>query len=144
MHFIFIRNKSAPIPGRTTSNKAEIVAATCAVESAGKSRQRNVDIETDSKNLCYANKNLDKWKKNNWQNSQGVPLKDREELQRLDRAKQKYPQMNVTTSYVRAHSGNPNNDAADRLARQGTKQAEQNTTFFENITYGIRKMLPWK
>lgn len=86
----------------------------------GTSRLR---INTDSEFLTKSvNDYLPKWKQNNWQKADGNPVVNRNDFQNLDRAMSNNPQMEVTFRHVQAHSGNPGNEAADRLAKQGAKR----------------------
>lgn len=65
---------------------------------------------------------MPKWKENNWQKSDGKPVVNRDDFQNLDRAIQNNPQMDIEFNYIPGHSGNPGNEAADRLAKQGAQR----------------------
>ncbi|HCX66891.1 MAG TPA: ribonuclease HI, partial [Rhodobiaceae bacterium] len=56
------------------------------------------------------------WKKNGWKNAKKEPVKNAELWQRLEKA---IEQHDVSWHWVKGHSGHPENERADALARQG-------------------------
>ena len=56
------------------------------------------------------------WKRNGWRTSNKKPVKNVELWQRLDAAQVRH---SVTWEWVKGHSGHPENERADKLARQG-------------------------
>ena len=99
----------------TTNNRMELKAAIAALEALG--RTSNITIITDSH---YVKKGITDWvhgwKHNGWRTSNKKPVKNVELWQRLDAAQQRH---SVTWKWVKGHAGNPENERADELARQG-------------------------
>ncbi|XP_075221758.1 uncharacterized protein LOC142324724 [Lycorma delicatula] len=112
-------NVSAPVRGRATNNNAEIQAATAAILQASTAGIRHLHIYTDSHFLinCITNW-IYKWKKNNWTNATGRPVINKVELVELDNSINAFMD-SVIWTYVKGHSGDVGNTAADELARQG-------------------------
>ena len=54
------------------------------------------------------------WKKNGWRTADKKPVKNMELWQRLDEARRPHQ---VEWHWVKGHSGHPENERADRLAR---------------------------
>ena len=80
-------NVSAPVEGPATNNNAEIQAAWVALELAAAAGHRRVLIHTDSKFVINcATMWMAKWQKNGWTLSSGGPVKNRTQLEALDRA----------------------------------------------------------
>lgn len=62
------------------------------------------------------------WKKNGWKTSWGGGVKNKElwlELDRNRRALERQLKILVNINWVKGHSGNPGNEAADQLAVAG-------------------------
>ena len=99
----------------TTNNRMELKAAIAALEALG--RTSNITIITDS---IYVKNGITDWvhgwKHNGWRTSNKKPVKNVELWQRLDAAQQRH---SVTWKWVKGHAGNPENERADELARQG-------------------------
>ena len=99
----------------TTNNRMELKAAIAALEALG--RTSNITIITDSN---YVKNGITDWvhgwKHNGWRTSNKKPVKNVELWQRLDAAQQRH---SVTWKWVKGHAGNPENERADELARQG-------------------------
>lgn len=91
---------------------------------------RQIRINTDSEILKRAATEwMPKWKQNDWHKSDGRPVVNREDFQKLDRAMNNNPNMDIRFKHVSGHSGNPNNDAADRLAKQGAQHYNSNRRY---------------
>ena len=106
----------------TTNNRMELKAAIAALEALG--RTSNITIITDSNYV----KNgitvwMQGWKCNGWRTSNKKPVKNVELWQRLDAAQQLH---SVTWKWVKGHAGNPENERADELARQGMEPFKPN------------------
>uniref|UniRef100_T1JD66 ribonuclease H n=1 Tax=Strigamia maritima TaxID=126957 RepID=T1JD66_STRMM len=113
-------NVSEPLQGRQTNNSAEIRAATRAISQARDSGYREVTVNTDSRFLIDSTtKWMDKWEQNDWRTASGGHVKNRADFEALNDASSG---MRVNYKHVPSHSGNPGNEAADRLARQGTSR----------------------
>jgi ribonuclease HI len=59
------------------------------------------------------------WQKNNWRTSNKKPVKNEDLWKILWPLTQKH---NVTWHWVKGHAGNPDNERADELARQGAQE----------------------
>lgn len=82
----------------------------------------NVIITTDSQYLLNGmTKWIHSWKKKNWKNSQKKDVLNKDLWQRLDKLAHKH---NIEWHWVRGHTGHPENERCDELARQAiTDQA---------------------
>jgi ribonuclease HI len=99
----------------TTNNKMELQAA---VEALSRTPERStVEVHTDSQ---YVQKGITEWiqgwRRKGWRTAAGNPVKNADRWRVLDQLAQK---RNVTWTWVRGHSGDPGNEAADALANQG-------------------------
>lgn len=99
----------------TTNNRMELMAAIQGLESL--KRDMKVRVHTDSN---YVKDGITKWihgwKKNGWKNAKKEPVKNAELWQRLEKAIERH---DVSWHWVKGHSGHPENERADALARQG-------------------------
>lgn len=97
----------------TTNNRMELMAVICALE--GLSRDCPVLIHTDS---TYVMKGmtewLPSWKARNWKTASKQPVKNVDLWQRLEEAVERH---RVEWKWVKGHSGVPENERADELAR---------------------------
>lgn len=102
---------------QTTNNRMELLAAINALEHL--SRPSAVTIVTDS---AYVKNGVTQWihgwKRNGWKTAGRKPVKNAELWQRLDAAQQRHE---VTWQWVKGHAGHPENERADKLAREGMK-----------------------
>ncbi len=100
---------------QTTNNRMELMAAISALEALKKPSK--LTIVTDSN---YVKDGITKWihgwKKNGWRNAAKKPVKNAELWQRLDAATHRH---DITWEWIRGHTGHPENERADELARQG-------------------------
>lgn len=98
-------------------------AATRAINDAGRFGYENIRINTDSQFVAKsADRWMHTWKQNGWHKSDGKPVVNRDDFQRLDAAMTNNPRVNVEWRHVQGHSGDPNNEAADRLAKEGAQR----------------------
>jgi ribonuclease HI len=99
----------------TTNNRMELMAAIMGLEYL--KRGMGVDLFTDS---TYVRDGITKWilnwKKNGWRTVAKKPVKNEDLWKRLDAALAPH---DVEWYWVKGHSGNPKNERADELARQG-------------------------
>jgi ribonuclease HI len=99
----------------TTNNRMELMAAIMGLEYL--KRGMGVDLFTDS---TYVRDGITKWilnwKKNGWRTAAKKPVKNEDLWKRLDAALAPHY---VEWYWVKGHSGNPENERADELARQG-------------------------
>lgn len=102
----------------TTNNRMELLAAIQALDSL--SECCAVVLHTDS---TYVMQGLTQWmpawKARGWRTSDRKPVKNQDLWQRLDAAAQRHK---IDWRWVKGHSGNEGNEAADRLANQGVDE----------------------
>ncbi len=99
----------------TTNNRMELLAAIHALEALRRSSR--LTLVTDSaymKNGVTAW--MPGWKAKGWRTSTGTPVKNMDLWQRLDAARSVH---DVQWTWVKGHAGHPENERADKLARQG-------------------------
>ena len=98
---------------QTTNNRMELMAVIQALEAL--KRPCNITIHTDS---TYVMKGmtewLPQWKKRDWKTAARKPVKNVDLWQRLEQA---ISQHDVKWVWVKGHSGVPENERADELAR---------------------------
>ena len=98
----------------TTNNRMELMAVIRALEAL--KRPCNITIHTDS---TYVMKGmtewLPQWKQRNWLTAAKKPVKNVELWQRMEKAIDSHK---VDWKWVKGHSGVPENERADELARQ--------------------------
>ena len=98
----------------TTNNRMEMMAAIRALESL--KREVRVDLYTDSTYLRDGiTKWLPAWKTNGWKTAARKPVKNQDLWQQLEAALADH---DVSWHWVKGHSGHPENERADELARQ--------------------------
>jgi ribonuclease HI len=99
----------------TTNNRMEVMAAIGALEAL--KRPCQVNLHTDS---VYLRDGITKWiinwKRNGWRTAAKKPVKNVDLWMRLEEAMARHQ---VSWHWVKGHAGNPGNEAADALARQG-------------------------
>ena len=99
----------------TTNNRMELTAAIEALQTL--ERESKITLITDS---VYVKDGITKWlwgwKKNGWRTAAKKPVKNAELWQKLDAAQARHQ---VTWQWVKGHAGQPENERADTLARQG-------------------------
>jgi ribonuclease HI len=97
----------------TTNNRMEMMAAIMGLEAL--KRPCTVHLYTDS---IYLRDGVTKWihgwKKNGWRTADKKPVKNIDLWQRLDTARTAHQ---VDWRWVKGHSGHPENERADQLAR---------------------------
>jgi ribonuclease HI len=98
---------------QTTNNRMELQAAIAALETL--KRPMTVRLHTDS---AYLRNGvtlwLPKWKATGWQTADKKPVKNQDLWRALDAALGRH---RVEWHWVKGHSGHPENDRADELAR---------------------------
>jgi len=97
----------------TTNNRMELMAAIVALETLTEGCA--VTLHTDSQ---YVRQGITEWMpawiRRNWRNSAGQPVKNRDLWERLAAA---CPRHSIDWCWVKGHSGHPENDRVDELAR---------------------------
>jgi len=100
---------------QTTNNRMELLAAIEGLEAL--SRGCAVDLHTDSQYLRNGILSwIHGWKRNGWRTADKKPVKNEDLWKRLDAAIERH---DVTWHWVKGHAGEPLNEEADLLARQG-------------------------
>ena len=101
--------------GETTNNRMELMAAIQALEALN--RPSRVRLHTDSNYVKEGITSwIHNWKKKGWKTSKRKPVKNVDLWQRLDAALGRHE---VDWRWVRGHTGHPDNERADALARRG-------------------------
>ena len=99
----------------TTNKRMELIAAISCLESLDK--PTTLTLFTDSNYVKGGITDwMTTWKKNDWKTTSKKLVKNVDLWKRLDQARLKH---NVTWKWVKGHSGHPENERADELARQG-------------------------
>jgi ribonuclease HI len=102
----------------TTNNRMELTAAIRSLESLKGPCQ--VILTTDSQ---YVRDGITRWiagwKRRGWKTAERKPVKNEDLWRRLD---QLNAQHRVQWRWVRGHSGHPENERADQLARKGAEE----------------------
>jgi len=111
------RNVSARLTDKQTNNRAEMKAILTVLSTVGFGQ--DVEIRSDSM-LCIntITKWMKWWKKRGWKKKDGKVPKNLDLIQEADRLMDVRRGRTVFT-YVKGHSGDPGNEAADRLAVAG-------------------------
>jgi len=111
----------------TTNNRMEMLACIKGLQTLTEPCQ--VDLTTDSQYVRQGiTKWIHNWKKRGWKTAAKAPVKNVDLWKALDGAQEKHK---VTWHWVKGHSGHPENERCDDLARQA---AEDNPTQ-EDIGY---------
>lgn len=99
----------------TTNNQMELTAAIEGLKSL--KGPCHVTLYTDS---TYVKDGITKWihnwKRNGWRTANRKPVKNADLWQALDKEVENH---NITWKWVKGHAGDPGNEKADELARQG-------------------------
>ncbi|QOW18966.1 ribonuclease HI [Lysobacter ciconiae] len=97
----------------TTNNRMELMATICALEALRESC--TVTLHTDSQ---YVRQGITTWMANwmrrGWKTAGGAPVKNRDLWERLDLATKNH---RIDWRWVKGHSGDPDNERVDVLAR---------------------------
>ena len=97
----------------TTNNRMELMGAIMALEAV--SEPCRIVLHTDSQ---YVRQGITEWMANwvrrNWKTAGGDPVKNRDLWERLHAANQRHK---VEWRWVKGHSGDPDNERVDVLAR---------------------------
>ena len=101
--------------GETTNNRMEMLAAVQAFQALKKPTR--VRLHTDSTYLKDGiTKWINNWKRNGWRTAAKKPVKNADLWQLLEEVMEPH---DVEWHWVKGHSGHPENERADELARQG-------------------------
>lgn len=99
---------------RTTNNRMELYAAIMALEAL--TRPCTVDLYTDSRYVRDAVEKrwLSAWRRKGWKKADGKPVLNRDLWERFVGL---YERHHMRLHWVEGHSGHPENEAVDSLAR---------------------------
>ncbi len=105
----------------TTNNRMELLAPIKALNLLTKPCK--VILTTDSQYVKNGiNQWIHNWRRNGWQTSNKKPVKNADLWQLLDAAVAPH---NIDWRWVKGHSGHPENERCDDLAREAAEQAQQ-------------------
>lgn len=111
----------------TTNNRMELLAAVVSLESL--QEPCNVTLTTDSQYVKNGiNQWIHNWKRNGWRTANKKPVKNADLWQLLDSAVNRHT---VQWKWVKGHSGHPENERCDTLARS----AAESTDLVEDTGY---------
>ena len=98
---------------QTTNNRMEMLAAIKALEALTETCM--VDLTTDSQYVRQGiTQWMTNWRRNGWRTSDKKPVKNKDLWQQLDAQCQRHQ---VKWHWVKGHSGHPENERCDQLAR---------------------------
>ncbi|XP_070556831.1 ribonuclease H1-like [Ptychodera flava] len=110
------KNISERIDGRQTNQRAEMLAAVRALETAKEMNIKSLAIYTDSMfTINCITQWIHNWKRNGWKTKTG-PVIHKEELIQLDKL---CNELDVSWVHIPGHKNIHGNEEADRLARAG-------------------------
>jgi len=102
---------------KTTNNRMEMLACVKGLQAL--TEVCEVDVTTDSQ---YVRKGITEWihnwKKRGWKTAAKAPVKNVDLWKALDAAQEKHK---VTWHWVKGHSGHPENERCDDLAREAAE-----------------------
>ncbi|MCE5312974.1 MAG: ribonuclease HI [Nitrospiraceae bacterium] len=105
----------------TTNNRMELMAVISGLEAL--KRPCNVLITTDSEYVMKGiTQWMDNWLRNNWKNSQKKEVMNRDLWERLLAALDPH---DVQWQWIKGHSGHPENERCDLLARLEIKRCKK-------------------
>ncbi|GIU31823.1 ribonuclease HI [Shewanella sp. MBTL60-007] len=103
----------------TTNNRMEMLGAIAGLEML--KVPCKVELYTDSQYVIKGmNEWIKGWKAKGWMNSQRQPVKNRQYWERLDSVCQRHQ---VNWHWVKGHSGHPENERCDLLAKTAAETA---------------------
>ena len=101
----------------TTNNRMELTAAIEALNAL--SRPCAVTLSTDSRYVMDGlTKWIKGWQRNGWKTADKKPVKNVELWQALEAAAERH---DIVWHWVKGHAGDPMNERADELAREGMR-----------------------
>lgn len=104
----------------TTNNIMEMTAVVKALEACIDRGHTRVSLYTDSNYVKQGITSwIHNWKKNGWKTSVGGLVKNKDLWIQIDTLRERME--HVEWNWVKAHNGNPNNEAVDVLARECAK-----------------------
>ena len=111
----------------TTNNRMEMMAAIVALEALNE--QCDVILSTDSQYVRQGiTQWIHNWKKRGWKTADKKPVKNVDLWQRLDAA---LGQHQIKWEWVKGHTGHPENERCDELARAAASSPTQSDTGYQ-------------
>ena len=108
----------------TTNNVMEMTAIIKALEQCLWMEKKHVRIITDSNYVKNGITGwIHNWKKNGWKTANGADVKNKELWVKMYNLIQELTM--IEWKWVKAHNGNPQNEAVDKLARECAKNLSQ-------------------
>ncbi len=102
---------------RTTNNRMELMAVIRGLASLDE--PSIVRVVTDSQYVAKGMKSwIHGWRRKGWKTASGAPVKNRDLWEELDRLASKHQ---MSWEWVRGHTGHPENERADALAREAIR-----------------------
>jgi ribonuclease HI len=99
---------------RTTNNRMELTAVICALESV--TEPARVRVVTDSQYVVLGMTQwIHTWQRKRWKSASGQPVKNQDLWSKLLELAGKHQ---VRWEWIRGHSGHPQNERVDRLAKR--------------------------
>ena len=102
----------------------EMTAVVKALEACINYGHDYVRIYTDSNYVSGITQWIHNWKKNGWKTSSGGDVKNKELWIQIDELRERIKM--IEWKWVKAHNGNPLNEAVDKLARTSAKYYPRN------------------
>lgn len=110
----------------TTNNQMELLAVICGLKAL--TRTGNIVIVTDSKYVLQgATQWMTAWIKKGWKTASNQPVKNKNLWVQLNTLLSIHPQ--VTWEWIKGHTGHPDNERADLLAREAIVKQSSNVKF---------------
>lgn len=111
----------------TTNNRMELLGAIEALKTLNK--PCSVDLTTDSQYVKNGiNQWIHNWRKNGWKTAAKKPVKNADLWQALDQAIQPHE---LRWHWVKGHSGHPENERCDDLARAAAEHPQLDDTGYQ-------------
>ncbi|XP_054153387.1 ribonuclease H1-like [Oppia nitens] len=115
---------SEKLTGRPTNNRAEIMAATRALQVAKQKGFTKVEIKTDSQFMISSiTEWCPAWRRRGWKKSDGSDVINKQDFIKLEAEAQG---MDIKWVKVKAHRGETGNEMADQLANKGSRRMNSN------------------
>lgn len=106
---------------QTTNNRMEMAAAIEALKVADSGAQ--IILHTDSQYLKNGvTQWMPRWKRNGWKTSDGKPVKNKDLWEELGAL---VSDRRISWRWVKGHDGDPGNERADALAREGLASVQR-------------------
>ncbi|KAF8340351.1 ribonuclease H-like domain-containing protein [Cantharellus anzutake] len=113
------RNLSERCPGAQTNNRAELIALIRALETTPLEQKLLVRTDSEYSIKCVTDW-LPGWRKKGFRNAKGNKIANLDIILYLEALVERKLPGTIRFEWVEGHSGNVGNDAADRLATEGT------------------------